>query len=284
MYYDRKSKKTVKENEYKQKSLEFLYNTELGRFLLKLFIARPWLSKVVSLYHKSFLSKKDIKPFVKEYNVAVKQKDIKKFKSFNDFFIRKRNKQIKQTNKNELIAVADSKLSYYPITKDLRVKIKNSNYSIEELLENKKLASFFDGGTCLVFRLAVNDNHRYIYIDDGKLAMHKKIKGELHTIRPIAEEYNVFTRNSREVNFLNTKNFGYVVQTEVGALLIGKIKNNKKSTFKKNEEKGYFEFGGSTIVVLINKDIEFDEDIAKMNEQGIEIQVRAGERIGIKKE
>jgi phosphatidylserine decarboxylase len=74
------------------------------------------------------------------------------------------------------------------------------------------------------------------------------------------------------------------VQTEVGALLIGKIKNNKKSTFRKNEEKGYFEFGGSTIVVLINKDIEFDEDIAKMNEQGIEIQVRAGERIGIKKE
>jgi phosphatidylserine decarboxylase len=47
------------------------------------------------------------------------------------------------------------------------------------------------------------------------------------------------------------------------------------------EEKGYFEFGGSTILLLLNRPVQFDEDIATMNKAGAEIQVRAGERIGI---
>jgi phosphatidylserine decarboxylase len=46
------------------------------------------------------------------------------------------------------------------------------------------------------------------------------------------------------------------------------------------QEKGYFEFGGSTIVILMNKHINFDPDIAAMNAKGIETKVRAGERIG----
>ena len=279
MYYDRKQRKVVEEKEYQKEKLEFLYNTKFGRFLLKVFIARPWVNKFVGLYQKSIFSKRKIKKFAQEYNIKVSKEDYKKYRSFNDFFIRKR-KPIKRKNKNELVAVADSKLSIYNIDKDLRLKIKNTTYSLEEILENKKIASFFENGTCLVFRLAVNDNHRYTYIDDGKLAFHKKIKGVLHTIRPISEKYKVYCRNSREISLLNTKNLGYVVQVEVGATLVGKIKNNGKLNFKKNDEKGYFEFGGSTIVVLLNKNINFDEDIVKMNSDGIEIQVTAGEKIG----
>ena len=279
MYYDRKQQKIVEEIEYKKDKLEFLYNTRFGRFLLKFFIASPIFSKICALYQKSRLSKKDIKPFVEKYNISLTEKDYKKFNSFNDFFIRRR-PNIFHKNKNELVSIADAKLSYYNITDDLRLNIKNSNYSINDLIENEKLASFFKNGICLVYRLAVNDNHRYTFIDDGKLAFHKKIKGKLHTIRPISEKYNVFAQNSREINFLNTKNLGYVMQIEVGALLVGKIKNHKTLTFKKNEEKGFFEFGGSTIIILLNKNIKFDSDIEEMNNKGIEIQVTAGERIG----
>ena len=104
--------------------------------------------------------------------------------------------------------------------------------------------------------------------------------GKLHTIRPIASKYNVYTQNSREVSMLTTKNLGYVTQVEVGALLVGKIKNNGKFNFKKNDEKGYFEFGGSTIVVFLEKEIQFDEDILKAKSEKMEIQVTAGEKIG----
>ena len=39
---------------------------------------------------------------------------------------------------------------------------------------------------------------------------------------------------------------------EVGALMVGRIKNHKKkvSVVHRGEEKGMFEFGGSTVVLL----------------------------------
>lgn len=280
MYYDRKEKCYKEEKEYGKQKLEFLYHTKCGRFLLKLFIARPLVSKIYGLYQKSFLSKRKIKKFAKEYNIKVTKEEYEKYRSFNDFFIRKR-KPIKHKQKNELVAIADAKLSIYDVTEDLKLNIKNTSYSVDEILENTKIASFYKNGVCLVFRLAVNDNHRYNYIDDGKLAFSKKIKGKLHTIRPIASKYNVYTQNTREVSMLTTKNLGYVTQVEIGALLVGKIKNNGKFNFKKNDEKGYFEFGGSTIAVFLNKKIQFDEDIIKANSENIEVQVTAGERIGI---
>lgn len=84
---------------------------------------------------------------------------------------------------------------------------------------------------------------------------------------------------------LDTNNFDKVIQVEVGAMGIGKIVNNHQEyKFKKGEEKGYFEFGGSTIVVLVKKDvIVIDEDIYNNSLENIETNVKYGERIGIKK-
>ena len=278
-YYDRKQNKLVQEIEYKSESLEFLYNTPFGRFLLKAFVARPWVSKLVGLYQKSGFSRKKIKDFVSQYNMNIPNDELKKYYSFNDFFTRK-GTPIQNDNNSDLIAIADSKLSVHKITDDLRLNIKNSNYSIEEIVKDKEIAKIFAGGTCLVFRLCVDDMHHYFHIDDGRLLGYRKIRGVLHTVRPISEEYNVFSRNSREVNIMYTKHLGYVVQIEVGALLIGKIKNTHDIKFRKNEEKGYFEFGGSTIVVLIKKDVEIDDDILEQSKKGIETKVSAGEKIG----
>ena len=56
-----------------------------------------------------------------------------------------------------------------------------------------------------------------------------------------------------------------------------------KETFKKGEEKGYFEFGGSTIIHLIQKDtVKIDDDILKYTDQNIEVQVKQGTTIGKK--
>jgi phosphatidylserine decarboxylase len=143
------------------------------------------------------------------------------------------------------------------------------------------MAEYFANGICLVHRMAVDDNHRYIHIDDGKMLSHKTIQGELHTVRPISQDFNVFSRNCREVSLLETEHLGTIAYIEVGALLVGKINNNNNIAFNRCDEKGYFEFGGSTIIILINKDIEFDHDIDKMNADGIEIKVGVGERIGL---
>ena len=68
--------------------LSFLYNTLLGRIILKLFISKPF-SKIIGLYLNSKLSTIRIKRFIKNNNINIKEYENKKYTSFNDFFIRK---------------------------------------------------------------------------------------------------------------------------------------------------------------------------------------------------
>ena len=53
---------------------------------------------------------------------------------------------------------------------------------------------------------------------------------------------------------------------------------------KKGEEKGYFEYGGSTIVMFFPPNIMIDEDILRQSQAGYETQVFIGDKIGQRKE
>jgi phosphatidylserine decarboxylase len=282
LYYNRQKKQYEEEIEYQKILLSFLYNTVIGRCILKI-ITKPWFSNWRAKYQHSPKSKKDILPFIDKYNVKEnKEYAEKNYKCFNDFFTRQHTLIIKDDNPNFLISPADSKLSVFAITSDLKLHIKNSIYDITDILGDIQLAEKFTNGHCLVFRLSVDDYHRYHFIDDGKLLYHKKIDGVLHTVRSISERYKVFAHNSREVNILDTKNFGIIAQVEVGALMVGKINNYNKKEFVKYDEKGYFEFGGSTIVIFLNENITIDKDIMEANNKGYETKVHVGEKIGVK--
>lgn len=280
MYYDRKTKDIVEEIEYQKQLLKFLYQTNIGRVLLKTFVARPWFSKLRGLYQRSVFSKKDILPFIDKYQIDIDKEYAKShYKNFNDFFIRNKILDVNY-KENDLISPADSKMQIFDITPDLTLQVKKSLYSVKDLLQDETMAAQYSGGKCVVFRLSVDDYHRYHFIDNGQIVYNKKIKGELHTVRPISEKYNVFTRNAREVTIINTEHLGQIAYIEVGALLVGKINNHDKIECKKYEEKGYFEFGGSTIILLLNKNIKFDSDIIEANNLGYEVKVCAGEPIG----
>lgn len=84
---------------------------------------------------------------------------------------------------------------------------------------------------------------------------------------------------------MHTKNFGNVIHAEVGAMLVGRIKNHhEKYKFLRGEEKGMFEYGGSTVVLIFPPDTVIpDSDILKNTNDGFETVVKIGERIGIKK-
>ncbi len=280
MIYDRKEQCLKEENEYRQGTVKFLYETVPGRMLLRLMVS-PWLSKAWGVYHKSKYSKGKIRPFIQKYGVGLDETQVDTFQSFNDFFTRKKAVSAQTEAPYALLSVADSKVCCYSITDDLRLKIKNCVYDLPDILEDDALADQYRGGMCIVFRLSLEDYHRYHFLDDGKLVANKQIRGLLHTVRPVSEKYRVFARNSRQVSVMETAHFGQVVQVEIGALLVGKIHNHEKETFSRMEEKGYFELGGSTIVLLLNKKIRFDEDIIKLNDAGVEVKVCAGERIGI---
>ena len=271
----------LEEYEYLEGLLSFLYNTVIGRILLKNIVIKPWFSKWRGNYYNSERSKKDIVPFVEKNNIDISEWNVSDFKTFNEFFRRKKELNI-VCDKTDLISIADSKLSVFKIDSDLILKIKKSVYSIEDIVSKKEIADEYRNGTCLVFRLGVDDYHRYIFLDNGKIVDNYKIDGELHTVRSISEKYNVFSRNSREISLLRTETMGDVVQVEVGALIVGDIKNNEKVEFLKGEEKGYFEYGGSTIVLLFKEGaISVAEDIVEQSKLGIETKVSIGEKIGV---
>lgn len=261
--------------------LRFLYGSAVGRMILATVVARPYFSKLVGCYKKSRFSKREMLSFIEKYNIDTTEYPLKKMRSFNDFFIRKRKISCGNLKKGDLPAIADAKLLVYDVTDDLRLDVKQSSYTVAEILGDKKLARKFRGGKCLIYRLTVDDYHRYHFLDDGVIKRNYKIKGKLHTVRPIAAKYKVFSQNCREITVMKTDAFKDVVQVEVGATLVGCIKNhNKGRVFRRLQEKGYFEYGGSTILLFMKSNIVMDEDIIACSKKNIEVKVRIGEKIG----
>ncbi len=268
------------------KSVLFLYNTFIGRCLLKILTMR-FISKSCGFLLDRKISKAFIKNFVKKNNINTSDYYLDNINSFNDFFTRKikENKRPIDKDANAFISPCDGKLSAYHINKGLVLPIKQSEYLIEDLLEDDNLAQKYNEGICLVFRLAVNNYHRYVYLDDGYKKENIHIKGKLHTVRPIAlRNHSVFTQNTREYTILDTQNFGLVTQIEVGALLVGKIKNHHENYhFKRGEEKGLFLYGGSTIILLLEKDkVKIDKIYFENTKNNIETDVMLGQKIGSK--
>ena len=278
----------MKKNNNPNKGLFFLYNTTAGRIILRIIAKNKIVSCVVGQYMDSFLSKVLIKPFIKKHNISMKDFEDKKYKSFNDFFIRKLTNYNFDTfkDKNLFISCATSKLTCYKITDNLTFDVKNSTYTLESLIRNKDIAKKYKGGYVLVFRLSPEDYHRYCFIDDGKVITNYKINGTFHTVNPISyDKVKVFSENTRECTLLKTKHFDDVLYVEVGALLVGKIKNHNVINFNKGDEKGYFMYGGSTVILVIKKNIiKLDKKIEKNSINNIETYVKYGEKIGIKEE
>lgn len=274
-------------NDKKQKeslSLRFLYRTFIGRLCLKLLTAR-WISKLAGAFLNTRLSKPMIKRFVKKNGIDLNDFHSDNFKCFNDCFTRKikDGKRPMDMSPEAFVAPCDALLSAYNIDDNTVLHIKGSDYRISDLLVGSDKAELFSGGIALVFRLCVTHYHRYVYFDSGSKGENVFIKGKLHTVRPIAlEALPVFVRNCREYTIMKTDNFGTAAQIEVGALLVGKIKNHHgEHTFSRGEEKGMFLYGGSTVVLLLEKDKAIlDKSLFEATQKGEETPVVMGERLG----
>lgn len=267
------------------KFLKNLYGSTFGRILLK-----PLVTPVVSNIAGAFLSTKCscllIKPFIRSNNIDMSQFEDVKYKNYNEFFSRKIREGARTIDMEatHFISPADSKLTVLPITENARFTLKHTDYSVSSLLKNSELARAYHGGYAFIFRLTVDDYHRYCYVDDGIKEENIHIPGKFHTVNPIANDYYpIYKENTREYSILHSKHFGDIVMMEVGALLVGKIVNlHEKAKVKRGQEKGYFQFGGSTVVLLTKADkVKVDEDILKNSRDGIETVVKFGEKIGV---
>ena len=238
-------------------ALGFLYHTAPGRCCLRVLSAR-WVSRLAGAFLDSRLSKPLIKGFVRKNGIDLSQFESDNFRCFNDCFCRKIKDGLRPLPEDEsiLFAPCDGLLSAYRLDDNQVLPVKQSAYTLTSLLQDDALARRYQDGICLVFRLCVNHYHRYCYPATGAKGENIFIPGRLHTVRPVALEARpVFTENCREYTVMETDTFGAITQMEVGAMLVGKIQNNHRSgPVTRGDEKGMFLYGGSTVILLLEKD------------------------------
>ena len=266
--------------------LRFLYQTKPGSLLLKVLV-NPYISKAAGYFMDSRFSVPLIKPFIRCNNIDMEEYEKCRYNSFNEFFTRKIKKGRRDFSikEEDLCSPCDAKLGVYKIGENSAFKVKGTYYTMESLVKSHKLAQYYKGGILCIFRLCVDDYHRYAYIDEGKQKKNYKIPGVLHTVNPVAcGKYPVYKENSREFSVLHSKNFGKVLMMEVGAMLVGRICNYNDETHAiRGQEKGRFEYGGSTVILAFAKDkVVIDSEIMDNSRYGFETVVQMCSVIGKK--
>lgn len=283
-YIDLQGKK-VSNITNQDKLLSFLYTNIFGRMLLKPLI-QPQVSKLAGRYLSSAHSKWLISKFIERNEINMDIYEECDYSSFNDFFTRKIKPDCRPVPEDldVLISPCDCLATVYPIQENTTFSIKNTEYTLRSLLRSPRLAKRFRGGYAYILRLTVEDYHRYLYSVSGKQSKNYHIDGTFHTVNPIANDYlPIYKENTREYTVIHSKEFGDVLQMEVGALLVGKISNHKQSTIvTRGEEKGFFEYGGSTIVVLTQKGrVTPRSDLLTNSKNGYETKVLQAHPLGI---
>ena len=259
-------------------AVRFLYGTAFGRGLLKT-IQTTHADRLVVRFLRSPRSRAFTARYVKRNHIPISREELRRYASFRDFFVRDREDARVDMTPGHLISPCDGWLSVFPITEESCFPVKSSRYRIGDLLQDEALAKNYMGGICLIFRLCASDYHHYCYIDDGFQGQTFHIEGQLHSVQPIAcETFPVYTLNRRCWCLLDTEHFGPVVQTEIGALVVGGIVNNEGYTrFSRGMEKGRFELAGSTIILLFEPNrIRLRPEIAQQLSEGREVRVEQG--------
>lgn len=286
-YIDRESEQILVENIPSQGMLKWLYSTAFGKVTLNILFKRKLISALGGWYMNTCFSKKRIRAFVQEHNIKLEECEISnpdQFKSFNHFFCRKLKENARSIG-NAVVSPADGKILVFSKIDDISsFFVKNLEFSLKSFLRDEKLANKYNNGAMAIVRLAPPDYHRYHFPASGKASESVKIKGHYFSVSPLAlkSSLRIFCENKREYCTLSTRDYGDILIVDIGATMVGSIVQTyqSKSKVKKGDEKGYFAFGGSTLVLLFEENkILFDEDLIYNTQKGLETYIRMGENI-----
>jgi len=258
--------------------------------ILEAIIKKKLFSSLYGWYLDRRISKYKIFPFITRFNLDMSStaKNLNDFSSFNDFFYRKLKPKARpiDSGSHSLISFGDGKLlAYEQIDIDSLVQVKGFTYSLRELIRDDRVAENYCQGTCLILRLCPTDYHRYHFIDSGTCEETTKIKGAYYSVNPVALQKveKLFCENKREWSTFHSDHYGDVLYIEVGATCVGSIIQTytPKKLVNRGDEKGYFKFGGSTVILFFKSDkVRIDEDIVEQTRLGFESYVLIGEKIG----
>jgi len=270
--------------------IKLLYCSIFTKPLLKLIVANKFMSVLYGKLMKTASSKKKIIKFAKNYEINMNESDktISEFNSFNDFFIRKLKPDARliDSDSNSIISPADGKVLIFEDIENSNIfNIKGDKFSVDNIMQNKDITDKFQNYSMVVVRLAPTDYHRFHFPCTCTAKETHEIAGYYYSVSPLALSSipNIFCQNKRTICHAHNEQIGQFYIIEIGATMVGSVIQtyNPKEIVNKGDEKGYFEFGGSTVILLFKKDsIKFDNDLILNTKEGIETKIKMGERIG----
>ena len=264
--------------------LRILYCSAAGRLMLPC-LTRPGLSDFTGRLLDTGASRILNRAFIRRQGIDMSEYEPGPYRSFNELFRRRIRAGARPVDGTEdtVVSPCDGRLQVFPIGDSAEFEIKGISYTMEQLLRDPVLAEKYCGGTLMLFRLGVSDYHRYIYPVSGEEGAAVRLDGILNTVSPVATERRpVYRENIREYTRIETAAYGSVLMMEIGALLVGRIVNvHPQGPVRRGEEKGYFEFGASSILLCFEKNaVVPDQELLKNTAAGYETLVRQGERVG----
>jgi phosphatidylserine decarboxylase len=297
-FFNRMTGQMEVEKVYGDAFIKLLYQSHIGHSI-KAAITNKFFSKAYGAFQDHPSSHRKVKPFIKKFNIPIDDyepgsrpsNDIRdSYSSFNEFFIRKfkRDKRAFVSEIKRMPAFAEARyVGFEAVNNKTLYPVKGSYLRAKDLVGNDEIAKIFEGGPLLIARLCPVDYHRYHYPDSGKVIEHYPIHGSYDSVNPIALKYSpeIFIKNERYVSILQTENFGRLAYIEVGATCVGKIIQSHRwsKPFLRGEEKGYFLFGGSTVILLGEKGLwRPSADIILNTQNGCETYLHLGQEVAIK--
>jgi len=295
LFVDRTSKKTKQEKVYGGAFLDLLYgNGMLSKWFspfLRYIVAQwRWMSCFYGWLQKTRLSRCKIVPFIEKFHVDPREflEPVNSFKSFNDFFIRRLKETARPiaTGYDIAIVPADGRcLVFENIENSDGFLIKGVKFCLEEFLVDRVLCEQYKHGAMAIIRLCPSDYHRFHFPSNCLPQAARPIDGALYSVNPVAlkKDIAILTKNKREITVLLTKTFGQILYVEIGATYVGSIYQTfiPNEFYAKGDEKGYFSFGGSCIVLFFEPGrIQFDQDLLDASRKNMEMRCLMGQSLG----
>jgi len=297
-YFNRITGQPEVEKVYGDWFINFLYKTGAGHSVGNVF-TNKYFSKIYGSFQDLSISHKKVRPFIEKFNIKIDDyesgsksaHDIRdSYKTFNEFFIRKFKLGIRPfvAESNRMPAFAEARyVGFEAVDEKKQYPVKGQYLLAKDLIGDNKISKIFDGGPLMIARLCPVDYHRYHYPDNGKILDHFRVPGTFDSVNPLALKHKnqIFIKNERYVSILQTENFGRLAYIEVGAICVGKIVQSHpwKKPFLRGQEKGYFLFGGSTVILLGEKGLwKPSEDILSNTAKGIETYLHLGQEVAVR--
>lgn len=291
VYFDRYLNRECEEKIYGERALRWTYESMLGKAALAAVVRRTWFSRWYGWRMNRPASTSLIAPFIKDFALDADEFTLRpdQFENFNQFFSRRLKPIARPIDErpNTLVFPADGRHLCIPdLSASKGLFVKGQTFDVRSLVDNDSLAERFAGGSLLLSRLCPIDYHRFHFPFAGIPADARLVNGPLYSVNPIAlaENIQILTQNKRVVTEVQTETVGSYLTIEVGATCVGSIRQTYEpaAAIAKGDEKGYFQFGGSSTITIFQPGrIRFDDDLVQHSSEHRELYARMGDHMGV---